>query len=127
MVSRNVAHKLVMTHATRRIHKMMDSLVHPTFPFMGSYPHSGQAALLFLQRMNPMTAHRPMLLNRAAALSLIAQPTGPTVWQGMGFEWGVPFYCTAGNDCPENGGVRRWHSRYFPYTLGTRGLDVYTP
>ena len=69
MVSQNVAHEPIMTHATRRIHKPMDSLVHPTFPSMGSYPHSGQVALLFLQRMNPMTAHRTMPLTKTAAVT----------------------------------------------------------
>ena len=69
MVIQNVNHELIMKQVTRRSHKMMDSLVHPTFPFMGSYPHSGQVALLFLQRMNPMTAHRTMPFNRAAAVS----------------------------------------------------------
>ena len=47
----NVSHEHIKMHATRRAHKMMDSLVHPTLPFMGSHPHSGQVALLFLQRM----------------------------------------------------------------------------
>ena len=34
--NQNVAHRLTMTQPTRRIHKMTDSAVHPTFPFMGS-------------------------------------------------------------------------------------------
>ena len=37
-----------MMNATRRAHKVMDSLVHPTVPFMGSYPHSGQIVWLLL-------------------------------------------------------------------------------
>ena len=67
LMIQNVCHKLIRKQVARRSHKMMDSLVHPTFPFMGSHPHSGQAALLFLQRMRPIAAHRTMPLNNKAA------------------------------------------------------------
>ena len=67
MVIRNIIHEPLMRHTARRVHKMTDSLVHPGFPSMGSRPQCGQAALLFLQRMNPMASHRNTKVNKAAA------------------------------------------------------------
>ena len=93
MVIQNVNQELIMKHATRRVHKMRDSLVHPTFPFMGSCPHSGQIALLFLQRMNPITGHWTMPLKRAAAatdspiIHTTRRPTGNGGRMGVTALW----------------------------------------